>query len=410
MDYNKNFIKEDDYCSIDKAPDYQLFYIVSLLILTSMVFSYSLSIYTVTYFEYNQFHFFIRQTVVGLVGMGVMWFLSQLNPSKYFDYIGVFLLIFFFILMCLVPFIGSEALGAKRWIRLPGFSIAPVEFFKIGFAYFLARSFAKNLLDKPKHMGVRDEFKLYLPYFGVLAVLVGVIAIAQKDFGQTVLIFALTFVLLMFANRSYRIFVFAGIVGILGVIGLIVAAPHRINRIFSWWSMVQDSILSIFPSSVATALRVKDFPEPYQVGHSLNAIHNGGFTGTGLGEGAIKMGFLSEVHTDFVLAGISEEIGFIGLLVVISLLLMAVIRIFRISRKLITEHKNPNFKYHLFTLSIGILISIALLINFGGITGSIPIKGMAVPFLSYGGSSILSLSIAIGLVLSISRKVDNKKR
>ena len=115
------------------------------------------------------------------------------------------------------------------------------------------------------------------------------------------------------------------------------------------------------------------------------------------------MGYLSEVHTDFVLAGIAEEIGFFGLLFVIGLLIFVILRILRISRRI------HSAKYHLFTLAIALFIAIALLINFAGITGVIPIKGMTVPFLSYGGSSILSLCISIGIVLSISRQVPNKQ-
>jgi len=156
------------------------------------------------------------------------------------------------------------------------------------------------------------------------------------------------------------------------------------------------------PEIVSNKLRIENFPEPYQVSHSLNAIHNGGFTGTGLSEGSLKMGFLSEVHTDFVLAGITEEIGLIGLMSIVGLIFIIIWRIFRISRRI----SNPI--YHLFTLGIGLMIIIAFLINSYGISGIIPIKGIAVPFLSYGGSSLLSVAISIGLVLSISREINEK--
>jgi cell division protein FtsW len=406
MNYIKRNIKEDAESSINNPPDLLLFYAVSFLIMISIVFSYSLSIYTVTYHGYSQFHFFIRQLIVGLFGIIIMWILSKQNPDNVIDYAGTALFSVFLLIMCIMPFLPdslvNETLGARRWIRLPGISIAPVEFFKIGFAYFLARSFNKNLLTKQKHLKVKEEFTLYIPYILLLGLLVPLIAITQKDFGQIVLIILVTFILLVFANRSIRVFAFMGILSIIGFIVLIAIAPHRLKRIKSWWSMVQDNFLSLLPESMANKFRVDDFSEPYQVGHSLNAINNGGYFGTGIGEGSIKMGYLSEVHTDFILAGITEEIGFFGLFIVISTLLFVILRIIRISRRV------ENAKYHLFTLAIVLLISIALLINFGGITGSIPIKGMAVPFLSYGGSSMLSLCIAIGLVLSISRKVPKK--
>ena len=401
MNFTKNMIKEN-------KPDYILFFIASFLIIISIIFSYSLSIYTVVHFDYNQFHFFLRQLVVGTIAIFIMWSLSEIDPQKIFHKFGFFLFFGFFALMTVMPFLPgflvTETLGARRWIKLPGFSIAPVEFFKIGFVYFLSKSFYKRLLPKPKHLTLKDEATLYVPYIIIFIFLIWIIAVNQKDLGQLVLLALTMTIMLIFANRSYKVFAFLAAVGIVGIGTLIAIAPHRIDRLQSWWSMVQDNILSIMPDFIANALRVKEFPEPYQVGHSLNAIYNGSFTGTGIGEGALKMGFLSEVHTDFVLAGITEEIGFIGLFVVVALLFFLVQRIIRISRRV------EDTIYHLFTLGISLLIIIAFLINFGGITGSIPIKGIAVPFLSYGGSSMLSMSIAIGLVLSISRDIPRSNK
>ena len=156
------------------------------------------------------------------------------------------------------------------------------------------------------------------------------------------------------------------------------------------------------PSWAEKHLRIDDLPEPYQVSHSLNAMHNGGFLGQGISNGDLKVGFLSEVHTDFVLAGITEEVGLLGLVVFVGIMFTVIWRIFKISRRV----ENPI--YHLFTLGIALMLIIAFLINSYGISGMIPIKGIAVPFLSYGGSSMLAMSIAIGLVLSISRVVDKK--
>jgi cell division protein FtsW len=387
-------------------PDYYLFIFVSILIIVSMLFSYSLSTYTVIYYEYNTFHFFIRQFLVGVFSILIMWTLSLLNPFKTLKYIGMSFFILFFIIMLIMPFLPSslvtESGGANRWIRLPLFSLSPVEFFKIGFVYFLAWSFSRRVYDKPTKMKWKDEMLLVLPYFGTFLVIVFIVAFMQKDLGQVVLMGIILFIMLMFANRSMKFFFSLGVAAIVGIIGLIVVAPHRILRIQSWWSMVQDTILSFLPQGIANELRIKEFPEPYQVSHSLNAIYNGGFSGTGLGEGTIKLGFLSEVHTDFVLAGIAEEAGFVGFTCIVLLIIAIIFRILKISRR------SNNQIFHLFTLGIALMIIFAFLINAYGISGMIPIKGIAVPFLSYGGSALLSVSIAIGLVLSISRTVDLK--
>jgi len=408
MNFSQNKIKSKiTFINDGKKPDYVLFLLASFVITLSIIFSYSLSVYTVLNYEYNQFHFFVRQLFVGIFSILVMWFLSQIPPAKLIGKIGMSLFILFFLIMAVMPFLPASLVtasgGANRWIRLPGFSLSPVEFFKIGFIYFLSWSFHRRVMDQPKKMKWKEEMILVFPYLGAFLLIVFIVAFMQKDFGQVVLMGAVLFILLMFANRSMKFFLSLGGVAALGFVGLIIAAPHRILRIQSWWSMVQDSILSFMPEFLSTKLRIEDFPEPYQVSHSLNAIHNGGLVGTGLSEGSLKMGFLSEVHTDFVLAGITEEIGLLGLVSIVLVLFIIIWRIFRISRRVV----NPI--YHLFTLGIGLMIVIAFLINSYGISGIIPIKGIAVPFLSYGGSSLLSVAISIGLVLSISREVNEKK-
>lgn len=402
-----NFIQKKIKSLTDyNEPDYILFYLSSILIIISILFSYSLSIYTVIYWDYSPFHFFYRQLFTGLLAILIMWSLSQIKPDILIPRVGWFLFAFFLFLIVIMQFLPSfmvtESGGAKRWIRLPGISLSPVEFFKIGFIYYLAWSFHRKLTDINKQ-SFTAELKLLAPYAIVFGFVVFMIAVLQKDLGQVVLLATILFIMLIFANRSWKLFASLIAIAILGIFALILFFPHRIIRIKSWWSMVQDSVLSIMPEVVATALRIKEFPEPYQVGHSLNAINNGGLFGVGLGNGFLKLGFLSEVHTDFVLAGISEEIGFLGLLIIILILFGIIFRIFRTSRRI------SNTKYHLFTLGIGLMLSISFLINSYGISGIIPIKGIAVPFLSYGGSAMLSIAIAVGLVLSISRDVKNKK-
>ena len=407
MNFNKTKIKSINNNAIPKQADYLLFILVSIMIIISIVFSYSLTIYTVEFFGYDQFHFFIRQAGVGVFSIFIMWYFSTIEADKLVEKVGMNFFIFFFLLMIAMPFLPgfmvTESGGANRWIRLPGFSLSPVEFFKIGFIYFLSWSFHRKVISQPKKIGLKNEILLLSPYFLTFFVVVFIVAFLQKDLGQVVLLGVILVVLLIFANRSFKIFLALGTIALVGLVGLIIAAPHRIKRIHSWWAMVQDGILSVLPSWAEPYLRIDELPEPYQVSHSLNAIHNGGFFGQGIALGDIKVGFLSEVHTDFVLAGITEEIGLFGLMALCSILFIIIWRIFRISRRI----ENPI--YHLFTLGVALMIIIAFLINSYGISGMIPIKGIAVPFLSYGGSSMLSTAIAIGLVLSISREIRNEE-
>ena len=402
MDYIKNKIKLLTTGENLREPDYFLFILVSMLIIVSIVFSYSLTIYTVEFLGYGQFHYILRQGLVGIFCIYLMWWMARLNPNKIMHRTGMTLFGVGLFLMVIMPFLPASLVtasgGANRWIRLPGISLSPVEIFKIGFIYFLSWSFFRKVIHQPKK-GLFGDLLLLSPYFLVFIFIVFLIAVLQKDLGQVALLTAIMLTLIIFANRSLKIIFALILIAIVGMIVLIAAAPHRINRIHSWWSMVQDGILSVLPSTFEQYLRIKNLPEPYQVSHSLNAIHNGGFFGQGISLGDLKVGFLSEVHTDFVLAGITEEIGWLGIFVITTILMLVILRILAISRKVDSKI------FHLFTTGIALMIIVAFLINGAGISGIIPIKGIAVPFLSYGGSSLITSSFAIGLVLSISRTV-----
>lgn len=375
---------------------------VMVLLTLSLVMSYSLSTYTVLLFHYGDFHFLIRQGMAIFIGFMTMVILSKLDPDKWFSRVGLLLFFTFFTLMIVMQFLPTSIVkavgGAKRWIHAGPISIAPVEFFKVGFVFFLAWSFSRKLLHKEK-MGFFEEIRAFSPYILVFLVAVVLIAVFQKDLGQVVVLGATLMVLFLFIGSSLKFF-FTMLSGVfVAFIGLIFFAPHRMARIKSWWGTVQDSILGVLPFDQLESLRIEAAKEPYQISNSLNAIHNGGFFGQGLGNGQFKLGYLSEVHTDFILAGITEELGFFGLTLVTLTILFIVFRIFKIAAKV----KNP--MYYLFSIGVGLLIAFSFILNSYGISGITPIKGIAVPFLSYGGSHIWAACIATGMVLMISKKV-----
>ncbi len=382
------------------ATDKTLFILCTFCIFAGVVFSLSLPVFTVLFYDYAELHFFARQLLVGMTCIFIMWSISQLNPDKHLVWIGFTIFFSCLLLMGIMHYLPehmvTSAGGATRWIRFPGFSFAPVEFFKVGFVYFLAWSFARKLDEKKKPL--KDELLLILPYIGLFVLVIYLIAVMQNDLGQ-VIVLALTLAFMaFFAGTSLKLFMLS----ILGSIGLfvitILTSDHRIMRIKTWWATIQDMVLSMFPESIAVALRVEDAPEPWQISHSLNAIKHGGLFGEGLGGGLFKLGYLSEVHTDFVLAGISEEVGAIGV-AFLSIAIFAIIyRIFKIS------NRSDNKVFYLFSLGIGLLITFSFLMNAFGITSITPIKGIAVPFLSYGGSSLLALSFGIGMVLMVSKR------
>lgn len=382
--------------------DRKLFTLVSMLIGISIFLIYSLSVYTTILFGVNEFHFAIRQTAFGFLSILIIWFLAQGDPDKLLTPIGFTLFIGSAILMIAMPFLPeflvSAVGGAKRWIKVFGFSLAPVEFFKVGFVYFLAWSFSRRL-GHHGGMGVKEEFIRFIPYGIVFILSMFIIAIVQNDLGQVVVLGLTLLFMLMFAGSSFRFFLTLMIGAVLFFLFFIFTAEHRILRIKSWWALAQNSVLEIFPESVAAQLRVPTEVEPYQIGHSLNAIHNGGLFGVGVSNGTFKLGFLSEVHTDFILAGLAEEFGFIGVLVVVSIFILMLQRIFKIA------NRTDDSRIYLFSLGVGFLLAFAFLVNAYGISGITPIKGISVPFLSYGGSSILAASVGIGMVLMASKKI-----
>ncbi|EFK95452.1 cell division protein ftsW, partial [sediment metagenome] len=289
------------------------------------------------------------------------------------------------------------------WIGFGFFKITPVEFFKVGFVFFLSWSFSRKILHR-QNMTFSEEFVAYFPYLIVFVISAIFIAVLQKDLGQTMVLAATLLIMFIFAGSSLKFFLSLIGTALFGLIVLIKTAPHRVQRVVEWWATVQDPILSALPANLSNSLRVDAIAkESYQVSNSLNAINHGGFFGTGLGNGQFKLGYLSDVHTDFALAGVAEEFGFIGLFFVLALMLIIIFRIFKIASRL----ENP--VYSLFCIGVALLIGFAFIINSFGIAGITPVKGIAVPFLSYGGSQILALSVAIGMVLMVSKKMQTKK-
>lgn len=380
--------------------DKVLFSLCALAFCVGIVFSLSLPVFTTLFFDYTEYHFFVRQLAVGIICIFIMWGLSRLNPDVYLIYIGFFIFLSCLLLMGIMHYLPeslvTSAGGAKRWIRLPGFSLAPVEFFKIGFVYFLAWSFARKLNEHKKTL--KEEMKLLLPYVAVFILVIYLIAVMQNDLGQVVVLALTLAVMAFFAGTSLQLFMLAILSSIFVFLVAIFSSTHRIIRIKTWWATIQNMILSFLPDKVAAVLRVDDAPEPYQISHSLNAIKHGGMFGEGMGNGLFKLGYLSEVHTDFALAGIAEETGFLGVLILTTVIIFIIYRIFKIASR------SNNKVYYLFSLGIGLLITFSFLMNAYGITSITPIKGISVPFISYGGSSILALSIGIGMVLMISKK------
>jgi cell division protein FtsW len=368
--------------------DKPLFGATIMLLILGLIMSYSLSAYTVMQFHYTDFHFFIRQLIAVVIGLSLMVWLSRLDPDRWFKPIGIVLFSTFLFILLIMPLLPESLVhnigGAKRWINLGATSITPVEFYKVGFIMFISWSLVRTRFPRGR-MNLGAEIKLFIPYVAVLFVSTLLIAVFQKDLGQTVVLSATLLILFLLVGSSFRFFSLLFGLAFTGIILLIITQPHRIKRIKEWFVSVDNPANRL---------------ESYQISNSLDAIHHGGFWGQGIGNGQYKLGFLSEVNTDFVLAGIAEELGFITILLVTLLMFFIIYRIFKIAAKV----DNPT--YYLYCVGTALLITFSFLINSFGIAGITPIKGIAVPFLSYGGSQVIASTLSIGIVLMISKKID----
>jgi len=391
---------------VQHAKQQELFIAVSLLITIGIVFSYSLSSYIVLLFDYKPYHFVLRHAIFGISAILVMWALSHVKKDPWLHVLGMTLLFGAGIVMIAMPFMSDgwavEVGGAKRWINLKFFSIAPVEFFKVGFVYFLAWSLDRKYKIISEKQALGREFNAILPYLVAFSISVFLIAVMQNDLGQVVVLSLTLIVMLMFSGSSYKLFAILLSAGLATLILFIAIADHRIMRVKSWWMGAQHWFLSFLPESIASKLRIGSGEEGYQIAHSLNAVHNGGLFGVGMGNGVFKLGFLSEVHTDFVLSGIAEEFGFLGVLLVSLLMLFVLYRILVLARTSIVENRvneSGSLVGFLFGVGVTMLIAGAFLVNAFGISSITPIKGISVPFISYGGSSMIATAIAIGMVM-----------
>lgn len=384
--------------------DKVLFALTVVAITLGVIFSYSLSSYIIIHNDYSQFHFFIRQFSTAVFCIFLIGAISKLSPETALPKMGWSMLIIFTIVMALMPILPSSLVpminGAKRWIKLGPLSLSPVEFFKIGFVYFLAWSFTRKFYMNEDHRTLKEEAIIFAPYLLVLAMMAFLVVVLQNDLGQAIVMSATLAIMLLFAGSSFRLFFFLLSGAFVSGIVFIVYSSYRLNKVLQWWATIQDYILSVLPTFLSNYMRIEKaaIDEGYQASQSVNAIHNGGIMGTNIGEGIYKLGFVSDIHTDFILSGIIEETGFFGALLVSAVILSIVYRIFKIA------NRSENAVYYLFCVGIATITAFQFLMNSLGISGIMPIKGITVPFISYGGSSLIAMSVAIGMVIMISKR------
>ncbi len=357
-----------------KKIDYKLFFLSIIAGILGIIMIYSASNVWAEYKFNDPLKYVKHQALFFIIGVLIMIILSKFDYKKYYKYANKILLTCFILLvLVLIPGIGKVRNGARSWFGIGSFGIQPSEFAKIGLIIFVSKYLANN--DK----SVKDIVKGIFPILGIIFLFFGLIML-EPDFGQGMVI-VLTLIMIIFVSGAkVSFFVKCGILGLVGIIGLIIVAPYRLARIISFVNPWVDPLGSGF-----------------QIIQSLYAIGPGGLLGLGFGSSIQKHFYLPEPQTDFIFSIISEEFGFLGVLVVTSIFLL----LFYFSIRISMQAKNLFAKYLSFGLSFGILIQ--ALLNLCVVVGLIPVTGVTLPFFSYGGSSLLVSFASIGIILNISK-------
>ena len=362
------------------APEYDrsLAWTALLLVATGLVMVYSASIATAESSRFtggNSAYFLVRQSV--FLGVAILAAtLTFMIPVGFWQKSApwLFLAGLLLLVVVLVPGLGKEVNGARRWLNLVIFNLQPSELMKLAAVLYAADYTVR------KHAVMKSFKKGLLPMLGVM---LGVswLLLREPDFGALVVVAITTFGILFLGGMNGRHFI--ALVGMLavGFAALVLSSPYRMQRIFGFMDPWSDA-----------------YGKGYQLSHALIAFGRGEWIGVGLGASIEKLHYLPEAHTDFLLAVIAEELGLAGVALVMGLFVWLVFRAFAIGRQAALQDR------HFAALSaqgIGIWIGFQTLINMGVNTGLLPTKGLTLPLMSFGGSGLLVNCVALAILLRI---------
>ena len=333
--------------------------------------------------QLNQYYdatFLVKQATWLGVGLLAMLMLYYLDYQKLAFWAPLVLLATLGLLIA-VLIVGREVNGAKRWMNIAGFTFQPSEFAKLALIVYMA----KMLTDKRKE--IRDFMTGLLPCLLLTGAFI-VAIIIEPDLGAAVVVALITATMWFVAGMRWRHMFLLASVGIVGVVAAVLKEPWRLQRVIAWITQL------IRPAGELP----KEFllGKGYQLNQSLIALGSGGSIGLGLGEGLQKNQFLMEAHTDFIFAIIGEELGLVGTLAFLVLFALLVLQGIKVALKV------PDTFGSLLAAGLTFMVAVPVLINVGVVTGLLPTKGLALPFVSYGGSSLIVSLAGMGILMNIS--------
>lgn len=359
---------------VRRAPDVWLLISILSLLAIGMVMVYSAGS-VLGFHDYgDSFYFVKRQLLFAVLGLVAMFFMMNFDYRRLRQYAKLGLFICFGLLVIvLIPGIGAVRGGARSWLGISSFGIQPSEFMKLGMILFLSYWLSRDQYD------ITHLTKGLLPPLGISALAFGLIMM-QPDLGTGTVMMGAALLIIFTAGASFKHLAGLALMGVAGFVGLVLAAPYRLQRITAFLDPWSDPL-----------------GKGYQIIQSLYAIGPGGLAGLGLGMSRQKYSYVPEPQTDFIFSILAEELGFIGGALVILLFLILVWRGMRVALTL--DDKFGSF------LAVGIvgMVAIQVIINIGVVIGLMPVTGITLPLISYGGSSLTLMLTALGILLNLSR-------
>lgn len=367
--------------------DYTLLFIVLFLLAFGLVMLYSTSAYDANLTYNDSTYLFRKQIFSTLAGLVVLFIVSHLPYHIWERFAVIGYGVSVALVLLIIPF-GIEANGAKRWLRVFGISLQPAEVAKLAMILFLAYLICK--------MGRNIRtMKGFLVVLGAAAPISGLIYVITRNLSSAIIIMGIAVVMLFVACPDYKRFIILGLVGIAGVAGIVFLIV-KMSESGSVGSFRGERILAwLDPEAYASG-------KGFQTLQALYAIGSGGILGKGLGQSMQKLGFLPEAQNDMIFSIICEELGLFG---AIAVLMMFILLIWRC---MIIANNAPDLFGALLVVGVMGHIAIQVILNVAVVTNTIPNTGISLPFISYGGSSVMFLLAEIGIVFSVGRGIRLK--
>lgn len=363
----------------DRSPDFVIFTTVLAMLLIGVVMVYSASAVSAYVNFHDSYYFLKRQLVWVMLGLTAMVMAMNIHYHTWrklaLPLLAVMLVL---LVLVLVPGLGKVVNGARRWLGFGSLYLQPSEIAKLGMVLFTAHSLAW------RHNQITSFTKGLLPHLSLLLAVFALI-LAEPDLGTALSIAGTVFLLLFAAGAQLKHLFALGTVGVVGIIATIIVEPYRLKRLFAFSNPWADPLNT-----------------GYHIIQSLYALGSGGLFGVGLGRSREKFLYLPEPHTDFIFSIIGEELGFIGTVTIMVLFFLFAWRGFRIAMLA------PDTYGSILAVGLTSMIVLQALMNIAVVTASMPVTGIPLPFISFGGSALIFTLAGVGILLNISRYISLK--